>query len=84
MLGEVVLPLVIELLSMSIFLTEGNVDIEVLEGNAEGNVKNLFATTLLGATIQDGGTRARSSGPQVLWCTGTLTILFCFYLFFLI
>jgi len=67
---------------MFIFLTEDNVDIEVLEGNAEGIVKNLFATTLLGATIQDGGTRARSSGSQVY--TGTLTILFCFYLFVLI
>jgi len=32
----------------------------VLEGNAEGIIKNLFATTLLGTTIQDGGTRARS------------------------
>ena len=84
MLGKVVLPLVIELLSMSIFLMEGNIDIEVLEENAEEIVKNLFATTLLGATIQDGGTRARSNRLQVLWYTGTLTILFCFYLFFLI
>jgi len=39
---------------------EDNVDIEVLEENAKGIVKNLFATTLLGTTIQDGGTRARS------------------------
>ena len=46
---------------MSIFLIEDNVDIEVLEGNAEGIVKNLFATTLLGATIQDGSTRVRST-----------------------
>jgi len=56
----VVLPLVIKSLLTSISLTEGNVDIEVLEGNAEGIIKNLFATTLLGTTIQDGGTRARS------------------------
>ena len=55
-----VLPLVIELSLMSISLMEGNVNIEVLEGNAEGIVKNLFATTLLGTTIQDSGTRARS------------------------
>ena len=60
LLGEVVLHLVIESSLLSISLTEGNVDIEVLEGNAEGIVKNLFATTLLGTTIQDSSTRARS------------------------
>jgi len=35
---------------------EGNINIEVLEGI----VKNLFATTLLGTTIQYDSTRARS------------------------
>ena len=46
---------------MFISLIEGNVDIEVLKGIAEGVVKNLLTTTLLGATTQDSGTRARSS-----------------------
>ena len=46
---------------MSISLTEGNVNIEVLKRIAEGIVKNLFTTTLLGATMQDSSTRARSS-----------------------
>ena len=55
-----VLPIIIKLLSTFISLTEGNVNIEVLEGNAEEIIKNLFATTLLDTTIQDGGTRARS------------------------
>jgi len=68
LLGEVVLPLIIESSSSSISLVEGNVDIEVLEENAEGIVKNLFATTLLGATIQDGGIRARSSENSFSKC----------------
>jgi len=59
-----VLPLIIESLLMSIFLIEGNVDIEVLEENVKENVKNFFATTLLGATIQDGSIRARSTGSH--------------------
>ena len=61
MLREVVLPLVTVLSLMFISLIEGNVDIEVLKGIAEGVVKNLLTTTLLGATTQDSGTRARSS-----------------------
>jgi len=56
-----VLSLVTVSLLMSISLTEGNIDMEVLKGIAEGIVKNLFTTTLLGATTQDSGTRARSS-----------------------
>ena len=56
-----VLPLVTVLSLTFISLTEGNVDIEVLKGIAEGIVKNLFTTTLLGAITQDSGTRARSS-----------------------
>ena len=45
---------------MSISLMKYKVDIEVLEGIAEGIIKNLFTTTLLSTTIQDGSTRARS------------------------
>jgi len=56
-----VLSLVTVSLLMSISLTEGNIDMEVLKGIAEGIVKNLFTTTLLDATTQDSGTRARSS-----------------------
>jgi len=57
LLGEVVLSLVIVLL-LSISSIEDNVNIKVLEGIAERIVKNLFATTLLGTTMQDGSTRA--------------------------
>jgi len=57
LLGKVVLSLVIVLLS-SISLIEDNVNIEMLEGIAERIVKNLFANTLLGTTMQDGSTRA--------------------------
>ena len=45
---------------------EGNVDIEVLEGIVEEIVKNLFATTLLGTTMQDGGIRARCDDEQAI------------------
>ena len=42
---------------MSISLTEGNIDIEVLEEITKGIVTNLFATTLLGTTIEDSSIR---------------------------
>ena len=46
----VILPLL-----MSIFILEGNTDIEVFIWIAEKLNKCLFATTLIGAIIQDGG-----------------------------